>query len=235
MNSQRVWAIVPAAGIGSRMLADRPKQYLQLDGKTVIEHTLQRLASHPEIAGIIVAIAEDDPYWSSLSLSLDCPIYQVTGGAERADSVFNALQKLSTLSKENPWVLVHDAARPCLRHKDVDKMLAVLIDHNVGGILGVSINDTVKQVNAQHEITATVCRQGLWRASTPQMFRLQGLKEALHNAKIKQLKVTDEASAIELSGLKPIMVEGHSDNIKITVPQDLALASLFIQLQDREA
>ncbi len=235
MNSEQVWAIVPAAGIGSRMLAERPKQYLHLDDKTVIEHTLQRLASHPKVMGIIVAIAEDDPYWPHLSLPLDCPIYPVTGGTERADSVFNALQKLSTLSHKNPWVLVHDAARPCLRHKDVDKMLAALIDHDVGGILGVSVNDTVKQVNTEYEITATVCRQGLWRASTPQMFRLQGLKSALQNAKRQQLKVTDEASAIELAGLKPMMVEGHSDNIKITVPQDLALANLFIQLQHREA
>lgn len=229
-----MWAIVPAAGIGSRMLADRPKQYLQLDGKTVIEQTLYRLASHPKIAGIIVAIAEHDPYWPNLTLSLDCPIHQVTGGAERADSVFNALQKLSTLSKENPWVLVHDAARPCLRHKDVDKMLVELIGHDVGGILGIPVNDTVKRVNTQHEITDTVCRQGLWRASTPQMFRLQPLQNALKNARQQQLTVTDEASAIELAGLKSMMVEGHSDNIKITVPQDLALASLFLQLQNRE-
>lgn len=216
------------------MRSDRPKQYLQLDGKTVIEHTLNRLASHPKIAGLIVAIAENDPYWSALTLDLDCPIFQVIGGTERADSVFNALQKLSTLSKRDPWVLVHDAARPCLRHQDIDQMLAKLTDHDVGGILGIPVNDTVKRVNAQQEIIDTVSRQGLWRASTPQMFRLQTLKEALHRAKQQQLTVTDEASAIELSGLKPMMVEGHSDNIKITVPQDLALARLFLQLQNSE-
>lgn len=234
MNSQQIWAIVPAAGIGARMLSDRPKQYLRLDDKLVIEHTLHRLASHPKVAGLIVAIAENDPYWPTLTFDLKCPLYQVTGGAERADSVFNAIQKLSTLRKDNPWVLVHDAARPCLRHKDIDQMIAELTNHDVGGILGIPVNDTVKRVSAGHEITETVCRQGLWRASTPQMFRLQTLKDALQGAKQQQLTVTDEASAIELSGLKPMMVEGHSDNIKITVPQDLALASLFLQLQAKE-
>jgi len=216
------------------MLADRPKQYLPLDGKTVIEHTLHRLASHSRITGLIVAIAEHDPYWPTLTLPFNCPVHVVSGGKERADSVFNALQHLSSLCNNDPWVLVHDAARPCLRHQDIDQMLMTLMSHKVGGILGIPVNDTVKRVNAQHEITDTVCRQGLWRASTPQMFRLQTLKKALDSAKQQQLTVTDEASAMALVGLKPIMVEGHSDNIKITVPHDLALASLFLQLQDRE-
>jgi len=229
-----VWAIVPAAGIGARMLADRPKQYLVLEGKTVLEHTLHRLASHPRITGLIVAIAEHDPYLPALSLPINCPVHLVSGGAERADSVFNALQHLSSLCNDDPWVLVHDAARPCLRHQDIDQMLLKLISHKVGGILGIPVNDTVKRVNARDEITDTVCRQGLWRASTPQMFHLQALKSALTIAKEQQVIVTDEASAMELAGLKPVMVEGHSDNIKITLPQDLALASLFLQLQDRE-
>tara|TARA_R110001606_G_scaffold361754_7_gene515234 strand:+ start:147941 stop:148648 length:708 start_codon:yes stop_codon:yes gene_type:complete len=234
VNSEQVWAIVPAAGIGARMLADRPKQYLSLDGKTVIEHTLARLASHPRITGLIVAIAEQDPYWPTITLPLDCPVHVVKGGTERADSVFNALELLASLCDDDLWVLVHDAARPCLRHQDIDQMLNTLTSHKVGGILGIPVNDTVKRVDAQHEITDTVCRQGLWRASTPQMFRLQALKLALDAAKQQQLIVTDEASAMELAGLKPMMVEGHSDNIKITVPQDLALASLFLQLQNRE-
>jgi len=234
VNNEQVWAIVPAAGIGARMQADRPKQYLLLDDKTVLEHTLERLASHPHITGLIVAVAEHDPYWATLNLPSTCPIYVVDGGNERADSVFNALHYLSTLSTENPWVLVHDAARPCLRHQDIDLMLSTLINHQVGGILGIPVNDTVKRVDAESAITETVCRQGLWRASTPQMFRLQALKSALDSAKQQQLSVTDEASAMELAGLKPLIVEGHSDNIKITVPQDLALASLFLQLQNRE-
>jgi len=229
-----VWAIVPAAGIGSRMQADRPKQYLDLDGKTVFEHTLQRLADHPRIKGIIVAVAENDPWWAQVSEKSYTPIHVVIGGKERADSVYNALAALAKISDNDPWVLVHDAARPCLRHQDIDHMLATLVDHPVGGILGIPVTDTVKRANAEHEITETVERQGLWRASTPQMFRLNTLKDALYMAKKQQLVVTDEASAIELSGLKAMMVEGHADNIKITVPQDLALASLFLKQQGEQ-
>ena len=225
------WAVVPAAGIGSRMRADRPKQYLDLDGQNVIEHTLQRLASHPEIKGIVVSIAEDDPWWSSITLPENTQIHIVIGGAERADSVLNALIALSEFTEDDEWVLVHDAARPCLRHEDISAMLETLSAHKVGGILGVPVTDTVKRANAENTIVDTVERQGLWRASTPQMFRLQLLKQSLQQAKSKGLVVTDEASAIEHAGLHPIMVEGHADNIKITVPQDLALASLFLKQQ----
>ena len=234
MTDQTVWAIVPAAGIGSRMQADRPKQYLELAGRTVLEHTLQRLASHDRIKGIIVAIAENDPWWPQVSVKSDRPIHVVTGGKERADSVYNALTALAKISDDDPWVLVHDAARPCLRHQDIDQMLLKLADHPVGGILGIPVTDTVKRANAEQEITGTVDRQGLWRASTPQMFRLNTLKDALYMANKQQLVVTDEASAIALLGLKAMMVEGHSDNIKITVPQDLALASLFLKQQGEQ-
>ena len=231
MSNQSVWAIVPAAGIGTRMQADRPKQYLELDGKPVLEYTLQRLADHPLIKGIMVAVAENDPWWAQITVSAETPIHVVVGGAERADSVLNALTALAKASNDDPWVLVHDAARPCLRHQDIDLMLDSLATHPVGGILGIPVTDTVKRANTDHEITETVERQGLWRASTPQMFRLNTLKNALQMAKKQQLIVTDEASAIELAGLQAMMVEGHSDNIKITVPQDLALARLFLQQQ----
>ncbi|NOQ76784.1 MAG: 2-C-methyl-D-erythritol 4-phosphate cytidylyltransferase [Methylococcaceae bacterium] len=231
MNKANVWAVVPAAGIGSRMQADRPKQYLDLDGKAVIEQTLQRLASHPNIKGIVLSIAENDPWWSQCSQTYDCPLYIVSGGAERADSVLNALTELMMIVDDDPWVLVHDAARPCLRHQDIDAMLTKLSEHSVGGILGIPVNDTVKRANAEQKITETVSRQGLWRASTPQMFHLHALSDALHNAKKQQLTVTDEASAMELAGFQPMMVEGHADNIKITLPQDLALASLYLQQQ----
>jgi len=231
VNNPEVWAVVPAAGIGSRMQADRPKQYLELDGKTVIENTLQRLASHSSIKGIVIAVAESDPWWSQCSQDYDCPIHIVSGGNERADSVLNALKQLTTLTNDDPWVLVHDAARPCLRHEDIDTMLSTLSTHSVGGILGIPVNDTVKRANAEQEIIETVSRQGLWRASTPQMFHLQALTQALQTAKQQQLIVTDEASAMELAGFQPMMVEGHADNIKITLPQDLALASLYLQQQ----
>ena len=234
MNNDSFWAIVPAAGIGSRMQADRPKQYLDLDGKTVLEQTLGRLATHPHINGIVIAIAEHDPWWSDITLSSDCPVHVVIGGEHRADSVLNALIELSAITQTDPWVLVHDAARPCLRHQDIDRMLHELCSHSVGGVLGIPVNDTVKRVNAADEVEETVCRQGLWRASTPQMFRLKALTQALETAKQQQLTVTDDASAMELAGMQPKMVAGHPDNIKITVPQDLALASLYLQQQREE-
>ena len=234
MNNDTFWAIVPAAGIGSRMQADRPKQYLELDGKTVLEQTLERLATHPRIAGIVIAVAEHDTWWPDVSLNTKCPVLTVTGGEHRADSVLNALKQLSSVTQVDPWVLVHDAARPCLRHQDIDSMLDELCHHQVGGVLGIPVNDTVKRVNADNEVEETVCRQGLWRASTPQMFRLQALTQALNMAKQQQKLVTDDASAMELAGMQPKMVAGHPDNIKITVPQDLALASLYLQQQREE-
>jgi 2-C-methyl-D-erythritol 4-phosphate cytidylyltransferase len=231
MTNNAVWAIVPAAGIGTRMLADRPKQYLELDGQTILEHTLRRLASHPRITGIIVAIASDDPWWPTLKFDNDVVIHVVDGGKERADSVLNALNKLTEITRDDPWVLVHDAARPCLRHQDINTMLTTLSEHSIGGILAVPVNDTVKRVDSAQEITETVCRNGLWRAMTPQMFRLKTLSKALKQAKQQGLVVTDDASAMELAGFAPMIVEGHPDNIKITLPQDLALARLFLQQQ----
>jgi len=225
---------VPAAGIGSRMQAARPKQYLELNGQTILEHTLQRLSSHPNIAGIIVSIAAHDEYWSNLNPRFNCPVHVVDGGKERVDSVLNALKQLQQLTQDDPWVMVHDAARPLLRHNDIDLMLEQLYHDEIGGILGVPVTDTVKRVDANKQITDTVCREGLWRAGTPQMFRLTALSDAIMQAQ-SHIKVTDEASAMEFIGQMPKMVEGHSDNIKITVPQDLALASLFLQQQREES
>ena len=232
MASDNLWAIVPAAGIGSRMQAKIPKQYLSLHGKTVIEHTLQRLISHSSIKGIIVAIAKHDTYWQTLSFE-NSAIYTVTGGSNRAESVLNALHKLATLVSDNPWALVHDAVRPCLRHHDIDRMISHLNSHPVGGILGMPISDTIKRTNACCVITDTIERQGLWRAATPQMFHLQALTHALETAKQKNIVVTDEASAMAIMGLKAKMIAGYEDNIKITLPQDLALADLFLQHQEK--
>jgi len=233
--SGKVWAVVPAAGIGSRMQADRPKQYLLLNNRPVIFHTLSRLVSHPQIEGVVIALSVNDPYWPSLNLPADWPVYTTMGGDERADSVSNALQFLQSLTDTNPWVLVHDAARPCIRHSDIDAMLQQLVNDPVGGILGVPLTETVKRVDSDNHIEATVDRSGLWRASTPQMFRLMALSEALTQAKQANINVTDEASAMEFIGLNPKIVAGHADNIKITLPQDLALAALFLQQQENGA
>ncbi len=234
-NTDNVWAVVPAAGIGSRMLADKPKQYLTLDNKPVLQHTLERLAAHPHIKGIVLALADDDPWWSELEFNPDCELLFAKGGKERADSVLNALHALAVHTDDDPWVMVHDAARPCLRQQDIDRMLEMLLTHQVGGILGIPVNDTVKRADADNQILETVDRHGLWRAATPQMFRLGILKKALETASKQGLTVTDEASAIELAGWQPMMVEGHQDNIKITVPQDLALASLYMQQQAEQS
>lgn len=233
-SSECVWAVVPAAGVGSRMLADRPKQYLEIGGRSVLSLTLSRLASHPRVAGIVLALSDGDPWWPTQSIALDCPLLLACGGAQRADSVANALNVLAAHVDGDPWVLVHDAARPCLRHADIDQMLERLCAHPVGGILGIPVNDTVKRVDDSGHIVETVNRKGLWRAATPQMFRLGMLRRALKQAKDGRCAVTDEAGAIELAGWQPMMVEGHADNIKITLPQDLTLAALYLQQQGGE-
>ncbi len=229
---KRFWAVVPAAGSGRRMGAELPKQYLPLHGRTVIEHTLERLASHPAIAGVVVVLAADDRHFESLGLSLRVPLWRADGGAERCHSVRNALTLLTTRAGDDDWVLVHDAARPCLRHADLDHLLERLEAHPVGGLLGLPVADTMKRTDADGEVVETVSRERLWRALTPQMFRLGMLRAALDDALAAGELVTDDAAAMERLGHRPRMVEGHGDNLKITRPQDLALAELYLQQQE---
>lgn len=231
--SPRYWAVVPAAGIGQRMLADRPKQYLPLaDGRCVLEQTVLRLLAQPEITAVVVAIAEADPYWKTLAIAQHPRIHGVPGGLERGHSVRNALAYLADgLAGAEDWVLVHDAARPCLHPDDINQLLVRLHGHPVGGLLGVPVQDTMKRTDAQGTVTATVDRQALWHAFTPQMFRLSTLLTALNAALAANVRVTDEASAIEFMGLKPQLIAGRRDNIKITHPQDLALAAFYLQQQ----
>lgn len=228
MTSPRHWVIIPAAGVGARMRADRPKQYLPLLGRTVIEHTLACFSAHPAITGIVVALSEGDPYWGGLHLPAAMPIHVARGGAERCHSVLNALHHLAALAAEQDWVLVHDAARPCLRREDIDRLLTSLVDDPVGGILAVPVRDTMKRSDGEGRIRATEERAGLWHALTPQMFRLGGLTRALEQALAGGFLVTDEASAVEHAGLRPRLIEGHADNIKVTRPEDLALAQFFL-------
>lgn len=227
------WAVVPAAGSGSRMNAAIPKQYLQLAGKTILEHTLTRLARHPMIRGVAVAVAANDAQWQEVRARMHQAFIEAPGGAERCFSVLNALDALSTHAEPDDWVLVHDGARPCLRHSDLDKLIAVLRDHPVGGLLAAPVRDTMKRADAHHDVIATVDRQGLWHALTPQMFRLRTLKDALRRAIDQGALVTDEASAIELAGMKPRLVEGAADNIKITRPEDLAVAEFYLRQQEQ--
>ncbi len=224
------WAVVPAAGVGRRMGGERPKQYLELHGRRVIDHTLGRLAAHAGLRGLVVAIGAEDEFWRPPDLAR--PLETVIGGDERCHSVLNALEHLADRAGEDDWVLVHDAARPCLRGEDIDRLLSELSEHPVGGLLGLPVADTVKRTDTRGEVLETVSREGLWRALTPQMFRLGLLRRALREALDANEWVTDEAAAIERAGYRPMMVEGHADNIKITRPQDLALAALYLAQQE---
>ena len=226
--------MIPAAGLGQRMGAEVPKQYLPLRGRVVLEHTVERFASHPRIAGVMVAIAPQDASWQHLPCAHAAKVRRAEGGAERCHSVLNALKKLAETAVPGDWVLVHDAARPCLRRTDIDRMLDTLAAHPVGGILAAPVRDTMKRGGAQNEIIATVERKGLWHALTPQMFRLGALTKAIEQALAKEIIVTDESQAIELAGHQPMLVEGHADNVKITQPQDLKLADIYLRLQEEE-
>ncbi len=228
LTEQTFWVVIPAAGIGSRMQADCPKQYLELQGKTVIEQTLSHFSHHPRINGIVVATAEHDTTWPTLKINTDKPVYTINGGTERCHSVLNALNFLKDKTGEADWVLVHDAARPCLRREDLDKLMITMAQHPVGGILGVPVHDTLKRVDAASNIEETVDREQLCHALTPQMFHVGMLRDALEKAINEGVLVTDEASAMEHAGYSPLVVEGHADNIKITRPEDLALASFYL-------
>ncbi len=234
MNETSYWVIVPAAGVGKRMGSSVPKQYLDLGGRPVIDHTIERLLLHPTIDGLYLAISEEDSRWPDTEFAGHPDLVTVTGGAERCYSVFNALTRLLRRARPDDWVLVHDAARPCVRRADIDHLIAMLREHDVGGLLGMPVRDTMKRTDAADRITETVERLHLWHAFTPQMFRLGVLYKAMRDALDAGFLVTDEASAIEWAGLRPIMVEGHSDNLKITRPEDLPLAAYFLERQLRE-
>ncbi len=224
------WAVIPAAGVGARMASDLPKQYLPLAGRTVIEHSLNAVLNHPTIKGVVLAIAAVDEYWAALGYQHKKPVLLAPGGAERCHSVLNALNMLQATANESDWVLVHDAARPCLRQDDISQLIACCKHHSVGGILAVPVTDTIKQSTGAGEtgtISMTVNRSLLWRAQTPQMFRLGMLRDALAGALAADMTITDEASALEWSGQLPMLVEGHGDNIKITCPEDLPLAEFY--------
>lgn len=231
-SRSRFWVIIPAAGIGRRMRADIPKQYLPLAGRTVIEHTLHRLSLHPAIAEIIVVLGEDDQWWRKLRLDFVArPVTTVTGGEERCHSVLNGLQALARRADEHDWVLVHDAARPCVRPGDIETLITHCRDEEAGGLLALPVHDTVKLADDSGHVVETLDRNALWRALTPQMFRYGILRQALQHAIDTQELVTDEAMAIELVGKPARLVEGHADNIKITTPEDLALAAFLLEQQ----
>ncbi|MDX7997809.1 2-C-methyl-D-erythritol 4-phosphate cytidylyltransferase [Xenorhabdus sp. Reich] len=244
-------ALIPAAGIGSRMKSDCPKQYLDVAGKTIIEHTLAALLEHPRIQRIIVALNPADTQFEQLAIASESRITTVIGGEERADSVLAGLDYLAGLQTDKSiWVLVHDAARPCLHQNDLDNLLQLIEQHtesgNVcGGLLASPVRDTMKRMQPQpmtgtstinHTVIAhTVDRNGLWHALTPQLFPLQLLRDCLIKSLAEQACITDESSALEYCGYCPVLVNGRADNIKVTQPEDLALAEFYLSRKSKES
>lgn len=224
-----IWPLLPAAGVGSRMQATCPKQYLLLNQRYLIDCTLTVILSYPAFAQAVVVLGADDAYWPSSEFAEDARLIRAEGGRERCYSVLNGLHALAGRADDEDWVLVHDVARPCLRHSDLDSLLANLGED--GAILASPVRDTMKR-SANTEvglcIDHTVDRQHLWHALTPQVFRYGKLKQALEHCLAQGLEVTDEASAMEHCGYRVKLVEGRSDNIKVTRPADLALAEFFL-------
>jgi len=227
------WAVVPAAGVGKRFGAATPKQYLPLCGRSVIEHTIERLLSHPKIKSVTVAVGRYDGWWDQVPSQ--GRTRRVDGGAERCHSVLNGLGALLAEGADpQDRVLVHDAVRPCIRGVDIDRLMTTVAEYDGGGVLGLPARDTMKRVDSQGRIEVTESRDRLWHALTPQLFPLKILHDAMHSAISTGRLVTDEAQAMELVGYKPIMVEGHPDNIKITRRDDMDLAALYLTGQAGE-
>jgi 2-C-methyl-D-erythritol 4-phosphate cytidylyltransferase len=223
-----IWAIVPAAGRGTRMGGEVPKQYLEIDGRTLLEHALRTLLSHPAVAGAVVAIAAGDSRWPGWTSLEDKPVLACEGAASRAGSVLAALHALPDDVRPDGWVLVHDAARPNLRREDLDRLIHSGRNDPVGAILASPVADTLKRAGDDGGIDGTEPRERLWRALTPQMFRRLQLTRALEAARSAGRDPTDEAMAMELQGHRPLLVQGRPDNLKVTTPEDLAMAEFLI-------
>ena len=223
----RHFALVPAAGSGSRMGRETPKQYLPLLGEPLLQHTLRVLCRAPQIERVYVVLSVGDSAWGRIDRAAlgDTlrPLY--VGGASRADSVLNGLRAMRPEVADGDWVLVHDAARPCLAPWHIDTLISALDDDEVGGLLAVPVADTLKRADGHGRAAATVARDSLWQAQTPQMFRYIMLRRALESAR----QVTDEASALEAVGLHPRLVAGDPTNLKVTYPLDLHLAEWILQ------
>ncbi|MGW8183823.1 MAG: 2-C-methyl-D-erythritol 4-phosphate cytidylyltransferase [Burkholderiales bacterium] len=231
----KAYALIPAAGSGSRVSAALPKQYLEIAGRPVLYHALRPLVRHPRIEQVLVVLAQGDTYfrgcdWGEFGGRIE-PLY--CGGETRAASVFNGLVAARDMIGPSDWVLVHDAARPCLGDEALERLLAEAGDDETGGLLAVPLADTLKRADSDLRVLRTESREHLWLAQTPQMFRYRALIEALHDAVAGE--ATDEAQAIERAGLKPRLVMGDSRNLKVTYPEDLKVAELILKGQGLSA
>ncbi|KAB7627942.1 2-C-methyl-D-erythritol 4-phosphate cytidylyltransferase [Alkalilimnicola sp. S0819] len=233
--STRIWAVLPAAGIGRRMGAAIPKQYLNLRDRPVIHWSLDALLEHPRVHGAVLALAAEDTHWEALAYGHDKPVHRVRGGAERAHSVLNALRFLAQRGAGEDWVLVHDAVRPCLDLAELDALLDQGLSSEHGALLAVPVRDTLKRADRGGHVAQTVQREGVWHALTPQLFPLCRLLQALEAAMTAEALVTDEASAMERAGYQPRLVEGRATNLKITRPADLDLAAAILEYRGEAA
>jgi len=232
MTSERFFGLIPAAGAGERMGLDRPKQYLKLLGHPMLYHSVKALLAGGRIDTVFVVLAPGDGEfrqhaWGEFGERI-APLY--CGGATRHDSVLNGLVAASSTAQPDDWMLVHDAARPCLGQRELQRMLDLLAEDDVGGILAVPVADTLKRADSAGRIQATEPREHLWQAQTPQMFRHGLLLQALS----RTAKLTDEAGAVEALGLTPKLVLGSSTNLKVTYPEDLQLAETILASQGRQ-
>lgn len=231
----KIWAVVPAGGVGTRMNCEVPKQYLQLAEQPVIVHTLDRLCRMQSVDCLVVGVAKQDKHWRSLEYQSSKLAGVVDAGKERVDTVENCLKHIVANGGQNDWALVHDAARPCVRTTEIQYLIDTVLRLNKGGILAVPLSDTIKRGvpdSGDALILETVLRDNLWRAMTPQIFKVAELLSSIELARAKSLLLTDEASAIEAVGGQPLLVVCSPDNIKITLPQDIALARLILEAQN---
>lgn len=235
----RIWCVVPAAGSGSRFGAEKPKQYMDLDGKPLILVTLERLCAHPAVAGVVVALAPDDRWWPGLGEVSGRPLWTVTGGATRAESVLAAVRGLPSSVGPEAWVAVHDAARPCVALGDLDRLFSFCFQSGLPALLAVPVRETVKRVGADARVESTVPRENLWKAQTPQCAP-RGLLERALVANLEKASrglgrtATDESNALEEINATVCLVEGSESNLKVTTAPDLDLARFWIQ-RDRGA
>jgi len=233
----RIWAVVPAGGTGSRMNAVTPKQYMHVGGRTVIEQSLARICQCPLVDRVVIGIAKADLNWSELDFKNEKLAGVVEAGTERVDTVENCLQFIVEQGGEDDWALVHDAARPCVRVSDINRLVETVIGCVDGGILALPLSDTIKRgghSSAAGIVLETVPRDGLWRAMTPQLFKVGELLSAIQRARVNGLSLTDEASAMEVTGAQTILVPCSPDNIKITLPQDIQFAEMILNAQQYE-
>jgi 2-C-methyl-D-erythritol 4-phosphate cytidylyltransferase len=229
-----IWAVVPAAGSGRRMAAEVPKQYLLVNGVPILEQTLRALLACPDLRGLVVVLDPSDRRADTIESLSDPRVFTAAGGIERADSVLSGLKAVAPYAGADDWVLVHDAARPCVSVPVLRELIKHTLKGGIGTVLAQASTDTLKRISSSNRVKESVDRRVIWRAQTPQMFRLSELETALSSALTDQLPITDESMAMELAGFPVSILEGPSTNIKVTLPVDLEFAEIILRRMAEE-